>query len=175
MREALEALNRLVSTGKVTQYAIGGAIAAAFYIEAVQTEALDAFVFLPPSTSGLALLTPIYSELVALGGVVEHEHVRFGQWPLQILTDANDLIADAIREALDVTFEDVPTRVFRPEHLCAIALQTGRTKALLRVTFFLEQSKVDRKTLQRLIERFGLHRTALKLPAELWKGETHRN
>ena len=172
MREALEALNRLVSSGTVAQYAIGGAIAAAFYIEAVQTEDLDAFVFLPPSPSGLALLTPIYSELVALGGIVEHEHVRFGAWPVQILTDANDLIAEAIREALQVAFDGVPPRVFRAEHLCAIALQTGRNKDLLRVTLFLEQAKVDRAELANLIDRFDLQRFAQRLPAGLWEGDS---
>ncbi len=167
MREALEALNRLVWNGTLVQYAIGGAVAAAFYIEAVQTEDVDAFIFLPPSPSGLVLLSPIYTELIALGGVVEHEHVRFGEWPLQILTDASDLVAEAIRKAREVTFEGVPTRVFRAEHLCAIALQTGRTKDLLRVALFLEQEKVDRNELLCLIQIYGLQTSALKLPVPL--------
>ena len=169
MRDALEALNHLVASGTILRYAIGGAVGATFHVEAVQTEDVDAFVFLPSSTSGLTLLTPIYNELTTLGGVVEHEHVRFGDWPLQILTDANDLIAEAIRDALDVSFDGTPTRVFRAEHLCAIALQTGRTKDLLRVTLFLEHSKVDRDKLASLIDRFGLERNARRLPAELWE------
>ena len=48
MREALLALNRVQRDGTIQQYAIGGAVAASFYIEAMQTEDLDIFVFLPP-------------------------------------------------------------------------------------------------------------------------------
>lgn len=168
MREALEALNRLVSDGTIAQYAIGGAIAASFYIDAVNTEDLDAFVFLPSAPSGLTLLTPIYAALVDLGGIVEREHIRFGQWPVQILTDANELIAAAIREAIDVRFEGVPTRVFRADHLCAIAFQTGRTKDILRVTMFLEQGKVDRTMLSALVHRFRLANATARIPSELW-------
>lgn len=47
-RKALKALNGLVADGVIATYAIGGVVGAAFYIEAVQTEDLDAFVFLSP-------------------------------------------------------------------------------------------------------------------------------
>lgn len=44
MQEVLQALNHLVADGIIESYAIGGAIAASFYIKAVQTEDVDAFV-----------------------------------------------------------------------------------------------------------------------------------
>jgi hypothetical protein len=156
MKSALTALNRLVEHGVVKGYAIGGAIGASFYIEAVQTEDIDAFVFLPVSPTGLISLAPIYDALKTLGGEVEGEHIRFGAWPLQILSDANPLIAEAIQEAISVDYAGVSARVFRPEHLCAIALQTGRSKDYLRVTMFLEQDGVDRRALRALLERHGL-------------------
>jgi hypothetical protein len=40
MREALRALNGLVSEGTIAAYAIGGAVGASFYIQAMQTETL---------------------------------------------------------------------------------------------------------------------------------------
>lgn len=156
MREVLQALNSLVSEGKIGAYAIGGAVGASFYIEAVQTEDVDAFVFLPNPASGLVVLTPIYEALSKLGGVIEREYVRFGSWPLQILADATPLIGESIRKAADVEFDGVPTRVFRAEHLCAVALQTGRTKDYLRVNMFLEQGAVDRDALQEIVQRYGL-------------------
>ena len=156
MQDALRALNRLEADGLIGGYAIGGAVGASFYIDAMQTEDVDAFVFLPEPTSGLALLGPIYAALQAQGGVIEREYVRFGSWPLQILTDATPLLAEAIREAVDVTFHDVPTRVFRPEHLCAVALQTGRAKDYLRVSLFLEQGAVGMDELNGVVERYGL-------------------
>jgi hypothetical protein len=156
MREALLALNQLVAEGLVEAYAIGGAVGASFYIQAMQTEDVDAFVFLPKQTGGLVLLTPVYETLIKLGGVVEREYVRFGGWPLQILTDGTELVAEAIREALDVEFDGVATRVFRPEHLCTVALQTGRAKDYLRVKTFLEQNAVDADKLAEVVQRYRL-------------------
>jgi hypothetical protein len=156
MQAALKALNQLVADGVIGAYAIGGAIGASFYIDALQTEDIDAFVFLKPPHAGLISLTPIYDALKAQGGVEEREYVRFGEWPVQILTDANLLIAEAIREADGIEFDGIPTRIFTAEHLCAIALQTGRSKDHLRVTMFLEQGRVDVVRLQAMLERYGL-------------------
>ena len=156
MRAALEALNRLVADRVIENYAIGGAIGASFYLPAMQTEDLDVFVFLPPSTGPLISLTPIHNALKAQGGQTEGEHVRFGKWPVKILTDANALIAEAIREAVDTDYDGVPTRVFSAEHLCAIALQTGRGKDFARVMLFLEEKEVDLGALSALAARFGL-------------------
>jgi hypothetical protein len=163
MKEALRALNRLIELKVIENYGVGGAIGAAFYIDAMQTEDVDAFVVLPASGSLLASLSPIYEALEDLGGVVEREYVRFGDWPLQVLTDANPLIAEAIAEAMPVDYGDVPTRVFRPEYLCAIALQTGRAKDYLRVRTFLEQGAVDAAELEMLVGRFGLQEAFGKL------------
>lgn len=156
MQAALKALNRLVADRVIENYAIGGAIGASFYLPAMQTEDIDVFVFLPASAGPLVSLTPVYDGLRAEGGIVEREYVRFGDWPVQILTDANPLIAEAIQDAVDVDYEGVPTRVFRPEHLCAVALQTGRGKDYSRVILFLEQNEVDRKALASLASRYEL-------------------
>ncbi len=72
------------------------------------------------------------------------------------MTDATPLIKEAIRSAVDVDFDGVATRVFRAEHLCAIALQTGRPKDYLRVSMFLEQDAVDKDELAEVVQRFGL-------------------
>jgi hypothetical protein len=48
----------------------------------------------------LVSLPPIYSALTAMGGVIDREYVRFGDWPLQILPDSDELIAEAIRQAV---------------------------------------------------------------------------
>jgi hypothetical protein len=156
VRTALEALNRLVADRVIENYAIGGAIGASFYLPAMQTEDLDVFVFLPASSGSLVTLAPVYNALKALGGQVERGYVRFGNWPVQILTDANDLIREAIREAADTDYDGVPTRVFTPEYLCAIALQTGRNKDYARVMLFLGENEVDLEALSALAARFGL-------------------
>jgi hypothetical protein len=165
MQDVLRALNQLVDARVIEAYAIGGAMGAAFYIDAVQTEDVDAFTYFPQASSGLLDLSPIYSALLALGGKLEREYVRFGAWPLQILPDSTPLVSEAIRDARAVEFEGIPTRVFMPEHLCCIALQTGRAKDFLRVQMFLEQGQVDLAGLRRMAERFGLGDRLVKAEA----------
>lgn len=156
MQSVLKAMNRLVADGVVGNYAIGGAIGASFYLPAMQTEDIDVFVFLPASSGSPVSLTPVYDALKAMGGEVEREYVRFGNWPVQILTDANELIGEAIREAADTHYDGIPTRVFTPEHLCAIALHTGRAKDYARVMLFLEETEVSLEELSALAMRYGL-------------------
>jgi hypothetical protein len=165
MQAALRALNQLVTDTIIEQYAIGGAIGASFYIDAVQTEDVDAFVFMAPTKSGLLTLSPIYDALTKLGGVVENEYIRFAEWPVQILPDANDLVREAIRAAKSVEFDGIATRVFTAEHLCAVALQTGRTKDYLRVVTFLEEHAVDRPLLESLLKRHNLESTLSRVDA----------
>ncbi len=63
MEHALQTLNELEASGQITRYAIGGAMGAYFYAEAVITEDLDAFVLLPQPTGGLITLAPVYEFL----------------------------------------------------------------------------------------------------------------
>jgi hypothetical protein len=156
VEEVLRAMNTLITDGVIAAYAIGGAVGASFYISAVNTEDIDAFVYLPRNPSGLLDLSLIYTALTRLGGVTEREYIRFGDWPLQILPDANELIYDAILRATATNFGDVPTRVFTAEHLCCIALQTGRDKDILRFKTFLREGKVGIDALHALAARFGL-------------------
>jgi hypothetical protein len=53
MDEALRALNQLVADSVIGSYAIGGAVGASFYIEAIRTEYVYAFVVVPKPASGL--------------------------------------------------------------------------------------------------------------------------
>lgn len=161
MREALIALNRLVTDGVVARYAIGGAIGASFYIEAQATEDLDVFVIMAPSEAGLLSLSPIYDALRAMGGVPEDEHIRVGGWKVQILPAYKPLVEEALARSIEVQFEDVPTRVLTAEHLCAINLDTARPKDFYRVSLFIDERAVDLATLRSLLKRYGLEdRTA---------------
>ena len=48
VRDTLQVLLQLRSEGRLVRFAIGGAVAASFYIEAVATEELDVFALLGP-------------------------------------------------------------------------------------------------------------------------------
>lgn len=156
MEKALIALNEIVADGVISNYAIGDAVGAAFYIEAMQTEDVDAFVFMKPEPNGLLSLSPIYAALTAKGGVVHDEHIVIDGWPIQVLPAYKPLVEEALSEAIATTFKDIPTRVFSPEYSCAIALDTGRGKDFVRVEAFIEQGQVDLKKLWKIVEKYGL-------------------
>lgn len=156
MKAALETLLKLRDEGLLAHFAIGGAIAASYYVEAVATEDLDVFAFLTPSPSGLLLLGPLYERLRQLGGRVQNEHVVIGTWPVQILPAYTPLVEEAVMNASDLPFENVRVPVVSAEHLCAIALQTGRAKDYARVNAFIDAGAVDRVALRGLIDRHAL-------------------
>lgn len=156
MRDALIALNRLVADSVIPVYAIAGAIGASFYLEAQATEDLDVFVIMPPSPSGLLSLTPVYDALKLQGGEPVGEHIRIGGWKVQILPAYKPLVEEALAAAIDVTYEDVPTRVLTAEYLCAICLDTARPKDFYRVSLFIDDGAVDLAALSIILKRFGL-------------------
>lgn len=156
MQDTLKILLQLRAEGTIGRFAIGGAIAASFYIEAVATEDLDVFAFLQPTGSGLLTLTPLYERLRQLGGVVKNEHVVLHGWPVQILPAYNPLIEAAVSSAAEQTFHDVKVPVVSAEFLCAIALQTGRAKDYQRVNALLEAGCVKTGALEKLVQDYAL-------------------
>src|ERR1700741_1329142 len=106
---------------------------AIFYTEPFLTFDLDVFLILPTSEAGLLSLAPIYEALRTRGYREEKETVLIEGVPVQFIPAYNALIEDALEEAQETKYEDVPARILRSEHLVAIALQTGRSKDRERV------------------------------------------
>src|SRR5438132_284976 len=131
MKRTLEILNELERTGVLSRYAIGGAMGATFYVEPLLTFDLDVFVVLPQAAGGLVTLAPLYEALRRRGYAEEGECVNIEGVPVQFLPAYNALLEEALREARGTAYEDTPTHVLRAEHLVAICLQTGRTRAHL--------------------------------------------
>jgi hypothetical protein len=149
-------LNELEKEGVFLRYAIGGAMAATFYAEPFLTFDLDVFVVLPRTSGGLLTLTPIYEALRARGYREEDECVLIEGVPVQFLPAYNALVEEALNEAQEIMYEDVPARVLRSEHLVAICLQTGRSKDRERVRILREQAKLDQNFLAEVLRRHQL-------------------
>ncbi len=77
MEATLAILNELETSKLVKRYAIGGAMAAFFYSEAVLTEDLDAFVLLDQSASGLVCLARSTN---SFGSVVPPRNANTSGW-----------------------------------------------------------------------------------------------
>jgi hypothetical protein len=158
MEKTLRVLNRMVKDGVIERYAIGGAVAALFYIEPINTNDLDIFFHVKDSSAGLDILEPLYKYLSGLGYKGKGEAIDIEGWPVQFLPVFNPLLEEAVEQAKEVRFQRTKTRVMHAEHLVAIMLQTGRLKDQARIGQFVELDALDQKQLSNILVRHGLIR-----------------
>lgn len=157
MKEVFRVINRMRADGIIDDYAICGAIAASFYLEAVATEDIDIFIHISPPPARFAELSTVYSYLGKKGFMARREFVVIDSWDVQFLVPAEDSLEhEAVRNAAVFAFDGVDVRVMIPEYLVAVALQTGRDKDMLRVREFVRTEKVNVGDLGTLVDRFGL-------------------
>jgi hypothetical protein len=149
-----DAANSLLAADLIKDYALGGALAAIRYTEPFTT--YDADIFFVPAVDGLSAGSPaIYEHLQSLGHSIEREHVIIQAFPVQWLA-AGGLTEEAVREAESIEFEGVTGKVFRSEHLVAIAASVGRLKDRARIQQLLEQADLDRNYLAAILSRYQL-------------------
>jgi hypothetical protein len=154
LADVLRAANELVSTGLIKDYALGGALAAIHYVEPFAT--YDADIFFIPTVQDLSGGIPqIYDALGAQGWGVEGDHLLLGNFPVQFLT-AHGLTEEAVRDAKSIEYQGVPTKVFSPEYIIAIAASVGRHKDFARIGQIMEQSRVDKNILEAILKRHRL-------------------
>jgi hypothetical protein len=155
VEKTLEIINRMEAEGRIGRYAIGGAMAAIFYVEPFATFDLDIF-FAVDASGGLVTMTPVYEYLSAAGYEAKGEAINIEGWPVQFIPTYNPLVAEAVEQAVEIEFESTPTRVLSAEHLVAIMLQTGREKDYARAAKFLEEGVVNAERLTDILSRYGL-------------------
>lgn len=154
LANVMRAANELVAAGFIKDWALGGALAAIYYVEPFAT--YDADIFFIPKGKGLTAGIPaIYAHLQAQGWRVEREHLLIRGFPVQFLA-AHGLTEEAVREAERIDYEGVPAKVFRAEHIIAIAASVGRAKDKARIELLLQQAKLDRTYLENVLKRHKL-------------------
>ena len=129
-------------------------MAAIYYVEPFTT--YDADIIFVASDKGVTAGIPaIYQHLQERGWRVEREHLLVHGFPVQFLAAAG-LTDEAVREARTIEYEGVPAKVFRPEHIIAIAASVGRHKDLARIEQMFEQAEIDRTLLDEILQRYNL-------------------
>ena len=158
LREVIEVLNQMRSDGVIDRYAIGGAVAATFYLEPVATLDVDVFIELHAQAESLIIdLSSIYEYLETKGGAKEREYIVFADTPIQFLMpEANSLTNEALTDAVEKDVDGLTARVFTAEHVAAIALQTGRAKDKTRLAQFIEEGALDLPQFQQILARHHL-------------------
>jgi hypothetical protein len=166
MKETIKILNRMVEDELIEQYAIGGAVAAIYYLEPFDTADLDIFVQVNASGNDLAILAPVYDYLKKRGYEPKAQFINIEGIPVQFLPVFNPLTEEAVKKAQTIEYSDLTTRLMRAEHLVAIMLDTGRLKDYLRINMFLESHAVNMRSLNAILRRHGLE--------QKWKDNEHR-
>jgi hypothetical protein len=154
LADVLSAANELVAAGLIEDWSLGGALAAIYYVEPFTT--YDADIFFIPKDKGLSAGIPaIYAHLQAQGWLVDGEHLLVRGFPVQFLA-ASGLTEEAVREAKHTTYDDVPSKIFRAEHIIAIAASVGRHKDKARIEQMLQQAELDKTYLADVLQRHKL-------------------
>jgi hypothetical protein len=86
---------------------------------------------------------------------VEGDHLLLGNFPVQFLA-AHGLTEEAVRGAKHIEYKGVPAKVFRPEHIIAIAASVGRHKDLARIEQLMAQTSIDKNLLEAILKRHKL-------------------
>lgn len=156
MEKALKVINDLLEQGIIKKYAIGGGIAAIFYMEPILTYDVDIFVVPAEENDGLLVLSSLYEYLKKKGYYPDKEHIVIEGIPVQFLPVFNELIEEAVNEAAGKKYKNINTKVIKVEYLIAIMLQTYRPKDKERVLKALSEAEIDRELLAKILEKFNL-------------------
>jgi hypothetical protein len=87
---------------------------------------------------------------------IASQYIVISGWPVQFLPAGSPLLQEALAAAVEKDVDGTGARVFTPEHIAAIALDTGRAKDKARVLQFIEAGVLDLDRLQEIIARHGL-------------------
>jgi hypothetical protein len=154
LADVFRAANGLVAAGLIEDWALGGALAAIYYVEPFTT--YDAAIFFIPKDKSLAAgISAIYAHLQSQGWQIEREHLLFRSFPVQFLA-ASGLTEEAVCEAEKFDYEGVPAKVFSAEHIIAIAASVGRAKDQARIEQLLQQADLDKTRLAEVLQRHKL-------------------
>lgn len=156
---ALKVINEMQEAGVIGKYAIGGAVAATFYIEPTATYDIDIFIsFENVPGSPLVSLEKIFDYLTGPGRQYKTSgaHFLIAGWQIQFLPADEALNNEALSQAVETRVGDVKTWIMTAEHLMAIALKTGRGKDLIRLEQFVRYHAFNPDKLNQILKRHNL-------------------
>ena len=105
----------------------------------------------------LVSLDPVFRRLGELGfNEFEEEGLLIHGFPVQFLSAAPGLEAEAVEQAMIVEWEDHRLRIMRPEHLAVIALTVGRPKDRARLVYLVELPDFNTESFRQILTRYQL-------------------
>ena len=156
IEKTFQVISEMQAEGVIGRFAIGGAVAAFFYIEPGTTYDLDVFIAWEPGYGGLLDIGPIYAYLKKRGYHIEGECIYVEGWAVQFLPTTGRLTQEALEEASSMRVGETTVPIFSREHLMAICLETGRPKDIARLLQFIEAGDIDEKKLDTILVSHSL-------------------
>jgi hypothetical protein len=101
-------------------------------------------------------LGSIYECLKNAGYKMKGQYFIIDGIPVDFIPVYNDLSLAALANSVEKIYSKIPVKVFRPEYLLALALETGRPQDLRKIDLLLNESDLDKKLLNNILKRYGL-------------------
>jgi predicted nucleotidyltransferase len=156
MKKTIGVINELKNEGLIKDYAIGGAIGVLKWVEPFFTRDLDIFIIPAKETKKeLINLSPIYEFLKKKGYYWKEQWIIIEGIPVDFIP-VDALEKEAVENAEATEYEGVKTKVITPEYLIALFLKASRDKDKRKIEMLLEQGKIDRGRLDRILKEYGL-------------------
>jgi len=145
--DALKVFNRLKKKKVFEDYAVGGAMAVTYYVDARATRDLD--IFLLTDNEGYDLTWRILEE-----SGYEHleDSIVVEGVPVDIVpSNQHPFYEQAIRNSKEVRIGDIPTKIFTPEYLIATKLLSFRNKDKVDMYDLFKYKKIDMVKLEDIL------------------------
>jgi hypothetical protein len=166
LADVFQTLNEMKAQGVISDYAIGGAMAALFYAEVTRTYDVDVFACIPSQPGPTLDMTGLYAWARKRGFEPDAEHLLIHTVPVQFLPANEGLEQEAVREARVFDYEGQFVRVMRPEHLVALYARAGGAGRRERALLLIKAGAVDMKALHPLLKRYNLSDEWHKIQAD---------
>lgn len=162
MQHVIDAMNELQKKKIIKAWALGGGIAAKYYVNPPVTKDIDFFVLMDDRS--IMFMKPIHDYFVARGGKYFKHMMHYKGIVVDIIATDDALIVEGIKRAVIGDVEGIEMKVLPADYLAAIALKVGRPKDLNRIKLMLDAGILSDKFYS-LCSKFNIpmHKLALRL------------
>jgi len=159
MKRILEILNEIKNKGLIKDYAIAGGIASVYYIEAIGTKDLDIFITIKSGSERDMAKVPfrLFNYFASKGYGSDGDYIFVDHIPVHLTFADEPIQMDAVRDAKDIEFAGVKTRVLRAEYLIAMYSEIQRSHLDLEKIERLMKIKIDKNLLDSILKKYKLH------------------
>jgi predicted nucleotidyltransferase len=140
MKSIVTLLNDMQKKKIIKRWALGGGIAAKYYVNPPATRDVDFFVIVDDKS--IMFMQPIYAYMVHHGAKFVGHLFKYKNMIVDIIPAMNDLVKESVMNSITVDMDGVKVKIVDPNYLAAIALQVGRKKDIDRVIRLLNSGKL---------------------------------